>query len=236
MVSISQSTECAINRSSQTYDTAEIRHLSIDEQVRYRKDKVDTWLRLRADGYTAENAAKKVGIPVRTLYEWKRKPIPESTRPHNTRTRADQRRYKKLRDLVLKLRTKWPTWGRDKLYEFLTRRGVNVCRSMVGRIISELIKEREIASYFSGKFAKKRTSNRPSRTHATPRPKEGLPSNEPGGVVQIDTTHHNIGSNRFIFVLCPDMSTSIWYLKRNSPCAGVEFCYTTYTSVASDTK
>ena len=199
MVSISQSTECAINRSSQTYDTAEIRHLSIDEQVRYRKDKVDTWLRLRADGYTAENAAKKVGIPVRTLYSWEKKPIPESTRPHNVRTRADQRRYKNLRDRVLKLRLKHPTWGRVKLHAFMEKSGVNVYRSMVGRIISELIKEREIASYFSGKFAKKRTSNRPSRTHATPRPKEGLPSEEPGGVVQIDTTYYNIGSNRFIY-------------------------------------
>ena len=136
---------------------------------------------------------------MRTLYEWKRKPIPESTRPHNVRNRADQRRYTKLRRVVLKLRTKWPTWGRDKLYEFLSRRGVNVCRSMVGRIISELIREREVASCLSGKFAKKRNSNRSSRTHATPRPKEGLPSNEPGGVFQIDTTYYNIGSNRFIY-------------------------------------
>ena len=197
MVSISQNAEGVTNSSSPTYETAGIRHLPIEEQVGYRKDKVDTWLRLRADGYTAEGATEKVRVPVRTLYEWKKKPIPESTRPHNVRNRADQRRYKKLRKIVLKLRTKWPTWGRVKLYEFLKRRGVNVYRSMVGRIISELIEEREVASYYSGKFARKRNNNRSSRTHAAPRPKEGLPSTEPGGVVQIDTTYFNIGSNRF---------------------------------------
>ena len=62
MVSISQNAEGVKNSSSQTYDTAGIRHLPIEEQVRYRKDKVDTWLRLRADGYTAEGAAEKVGV------------------------------------------------------------------------------------------------------------------------------------------------------------------------------
>lgn len=199
MVSISQNAEGVINSSSQTYNTAGIRHLPIEEQVRYRKDKVDTWLRLRADGYTAERAAERVGVPVRTLYEWKKKPIPESTRPHNVRTRADQRRYKKLRNIVLKLRMKKPTWGRVKVHAVMERDGVKVCRSMVGRIISELIEEREVASYFSGKFAKKRNTNRSSRTHATPRPKEGLPSTEPGGVVQIDTTYYKLGSNRFIY-------------------------------------
>ena len=119
MVSISRITEGAINRSSQTYDTAEIRHLSIEELVRYRKDKVDTWLGLRADGYTAAEAAKKVSIPVRTLYEWKRKPIPESTRPHNVRTRADQEWYEEIKQKVLKLRTKRPNWGRVKLHEVM---------------------------------------------------------------------------------------------------------------------
>ena len=69
MVSISQNAEGVTNSSLHTYDTAGIRQLPIEEQVRYRKDKVDTWLRLRADGYTAEGAAEKVGVPVRILYE-----------------------------------------------------------------------------------------------------------------------------------------------------------------------
>ena len=92
MVSISRNSYGVKIRSSQTYDTAEIRHLSIEEQVRDWKDKVETRSRLRADGYTAASATEKVSIPVRTLYPWKRKSVPESTRPHNVRTRAGQRR------------------------------------------------------------------------------------------------------------------------------------------------
>ena len=62
MVSISQNAEGVINSSSHTYDRAGIRQRPIEEQVRYRNDKVSNWFRSRADGYTAEDAAKKVSI------------------------------------------------------------------------------------------------------------------------------------------------------------------------------
>lgn len=84
--------------SSRSYDEASIRHLELEEQTRRRADKVETWERLRKPcpetgrkKLSAEDAAKVVGVPVRTLYEWKRKPIPESTRPHNFRTRKNQK-------------------------------------------------------------------------------------------------------------------------------------------------
>ncbi len=32
-------------------------------------------------------------MPVRTLYEWKRMPIPESTLPHRERTRENRKQY-----------------------------------------------------------------------------------------------------------------------------------------------
>ena len=60
---------CDESNSSRTYDAASIRHLSKEEQTRYRKDKVDMWLRLREiEHKTSPEAAKLVGIPERTLY------------------------------------------------------------------------------------------------------------------------------------------------------------------------
>ena len=83
----SRKKESSDNRNQRPYDMASIRHLSIEEQVRHRKVKLDIWLRLREnEGKTGSAAAKIVGIPERTLYSWLKKPIPESTRPHNFRT------------------------------------------------------------------------------------------------------------------------------------------------------
>ena len=41
--------------------------------------------------FTAKQVSEIVCVPVRTLYEWKRKPIPESTRLNNVGIRADQK-------------------------------------------------------------------------------------------------------------------------------------------------
>ena len=73
-----------------TYERASIRHPSIEEQTRYRKDKVDMWLRLRkTEGKTDSVAAKLVGEPERTLYSWLKRPIHELTLPHNVHTRRN---------------------------------------------------------------------------------------------------------------------------------------------------
>ena len=191
------------SNSSRTYDTAEIRHLSIEEQTRYRKDKVDMWLRLRkTEGMTAPAAAKIVGIPERTLYSWQKKPVPESTRPHNVRTRRNQECYDKLKQQVLKFRNENKSWGGMKIHARLEAvdHGLDMAvnRSMVCRIISELIREKKIKSYYSGTFAMPRTNEveTPPRHHAVPLP-EKLISYAPGDVVQVDTMYVRTPSNRF---------------------------------------
>ena len=70
---------------------------------------------------------------------------------------------------------------------------------MTGRIISELICEKNIKSYYSGKFARKRGTGKVPRKCAVVRPKDWK-SNKPGEVVQIDTMYLNVSNTtEYIF-------------------------------------
>ncbi len=202
MGNLSQKSNVAKQNAPRIYDTASIRSLSIEEQVRFRREKVETWDRIRQSGRTAEDAAEQVGIPVRTLYAWKRKPIPESTRPHKVRTRENQEQYDEQKNKVYEFRKKFKSWGGKKLHTYMERLGYEIKRSKVCRIISELIREKKIKSYYSGTFAKARDSNtgKAPRTYAIPLP-ELLISSWPGEVVQIDTLHFRVGPDRFLYIV-----------------------------------
>ena len=161
------------------------------------------WLRLRKiEGKTSPAAAEIVGIPERTLYSWQKKPVPESTRPHNVRTRRNQEFYDKLKEQVLEIRKENESWGGMKIHARFEAidHGLDMVinRSMVCRIISELIREKKIKSYYSGKFAKPRSNEveTPPRHHAIPVP-DKLRSYAPGDVVQVDTMYVRTPSNRF---------------------------------------
>lgn len=67
--------------SGRIYDTASLRHLPIEVQIRHRQDQLDTWMRLREQEhclkkgtvkYTAEEVAKTAGVSVMTLYNRKK--------------------------------------------------------------------------------------------------------------------------------------------------------------------
>ena len=121
--------------------------------------------------------------------------------PHNLRTRKDQKQYDDLKELVLKLREKQKSWGGKKIHAFFKHFGdLTTSRSMVGRIISVLIREKKIKSTYSGIFAKKRTTDteKAPRVYTTPLPNE-LTSSAPGDVVQIDTMCVHKGQNSFLY-------------------------------------
>ena len=149
---------------------------------------------------TAPAASKIVGIPDRTLYTWQKKPVPESTRPHNVRPRRNQECYDKLKKQVLKFRKKNKSWGGMKIHARFDGLDQAINRSMVCRIISELTREKKIKSFYSGTFAKPRTNEveTPSRHHAIPLP-DNLKSYAPGDVVQADTMYVRTPSNRFFY-------------------------------------
>ncbi len=141
------------------YDSAWLRSLSLEEQAFYRKMMLEAWQNLIKRGLTVKGAAKAIGIPYSTLNRWRKEPIPKSTRPHNVRSREDQSCYDKLKAIVLKIRKKWQAWGGAKIQRFLHLQGITISCAMVCRMISELIREKKIKSYYGSKFAKKRSKS-----------------------------------------------------------------------------
>jgi putative transposase len=90
-----------------------------------------------ADGLSAEQAARAVGVPRATLSRWEKKPEPESRRPHRLRKR--QWTHEMVR-AVEDLRNDNPMWGKRKIAVLLRREGVCVSVSTVGRILAHLVK------------------------------------------------------------------------------------------------
>ena len=128
-------------------------------------------------------------ISPQTFYRWKRRYDSEhletledlSHRPRKVR----QPTYPvELVEAVIKLRTRYPRWGKDKLVILLEREGHHVSASTVGRILSRakergLLKE-PIPNHVS---ARKRSRNRP---YAVRKPKD-YQAAAPGDIVQLDT-------------------------------------------------
>ena len=85
---------------------------------------------------------------MRALYEWEKKPVPESTRPHNFRKREDPKRYAELRKKVLDFRREQESWGRSKIQYLMTVANHSISVAMVGRMLSEFIQDALIKSYF----------------------------------------------------------------------------------------
>ena len=81
-----------------------------------------------------------------------KKSVHESTRPHNVRTRREQEWYDRIKEQVLELREENKSWGGAKILAQLVvlDHGLNMAinRLMECRIISELIRENKIKSYY----------------------------------------------------------------------------------------
>jgi transposase InsO family protein len=89
-----------------------------------------------------------------------------------------------LSNAVLRLREKYPRWGKDKIVILLQREGMIVSASMVGRILQRLKKrgilKEPIANHIS---VRKRYQPRP---YAVRKPKE-YQAKLPGDIVELDT-------------------------------------------------
>ena len=140
-------------------------------------------------GRNARKTCRHFGISPDTFYRWKKRYRPDDLRTLDVRSR----RPKHVRQpnwiagtvqAVLALREQYPTWGKTKLANLLTERGVKVSASMVGRIINYLkgrgILREPIRNCIS---ARKRPQNRP---YAVRKPKEYV-ARVPGDIVQVDT-------------------------------------------------
>ena len=59
--------------------------------------------------------------------------------------------------MVLQLREQFQSWGAMNLHKYMEVLNIDIIVQKVGRMISELISEKKIKSYYSGTFAKERS-------------------------------------------------------------------------------
>ena len=142
-----------------------------------------------ANGRNARLTCRHFDISPQTFYRWKRRYDSKrlesledvSHRPRKVR----QPTYStELVEAIIKLRERYPRWGKDKLAILLEGEGHTVSASTVGRILSRakergLLKE-PIPNYVS---SRKRSRNRP---YAVRKPKD-YQATVPGDIVQLDT-------------------------------------------------
>ena len=143
----------------------------------------------RTHGRNAAFTCRYFGISRQTFYRWRRRYDPQdlssledrSHRPHRRRRPTWTARQVQQ---VLRLRTAYPSWGKDKLVVLLSREGYRVSTSKVGRILTYLkARGRLIEPLRNGVKVRRRPRPRP---YAVRKPKD-YRVEQPGDLVQVDT-------------------------------------------------
>jgi putative transposase len=140
-------------------------------------------------GHNARLTCRYFGISPQTFYRWKRRYAPRNLKTLENRSHRPKRLRQptaslELVEAVLKLREKYPRWGKDKLVVLLRQQGFQVSTSMVGRIIRRLkdrgVLQEPVRNHVS---ARRRVLKRP---YAIRKPKDYVVE-QPGDLVQLDT-------------------------------------------------
>lgn len=142
-----------------------------------------------AHGERVSLTARHFGLSRSTLYDWLRRRARDGTRGLEQRSRRPRNVRqptwsKDLEQAVLKLRTKHPRWGKDKLVVLLRLQGLTVSVSMVGRILTRLKRSgRLLPADLRDPWMGSRSQIRP---YAVRKPRDYIPR-APGDLVQIDS-------------------------------------------------
>lgn len=147
------------------------------------RDAVARWLKARAAGLGAEQAAQVVGVSRSTLDRWRKRATPRSRRPKNMR---GPNRLPGLAAAVERLRLDFPMWGKAKIGPLVRELGFAVSDATVGRILGDLIKRGRVPAVpdLLRKIGPRSASKK--RPYAVRKPKH-VAFEKPGDVVQIDT-------------------------------------------------
>lgn len=140
-------------------------------------------------GGNASLTCRHFGISRPTLYRWLGRFDPEDLRTLEERSHRPRRLRKptwpmELLEATLRLREKYPRWGKDKLVVLLRKEGWDVSTSMVGRMLSWLKKHKRLHEPPRCAIStRKRSCPRP---YAVRKPKNYAVL-EPGDLVEVDT-------------------------------------------------
>jgi transposase len=161
----------------------------MSDAARQRLRRLNTWQRLRAEGYAAQKAAEILRVPRSTLYRWQQRVEEKGLIGLEDGDRRPKRVRRpqwtpELAEAVLQLREAHPGMGKEKIWKILARAGMHTSISTVGRILKRL-KARGVLREppRNGITKRKRRLERP---YATRKPKE-YRAKKPGDLVQVDT-------------------------------------------------
>ena len=139
----------------------------------------------------ARLTCRHFGLSPQTFYRWKNRFDPydlttleaESRRPHHVRKPMTP---EPVEDRILKLRQKYPRWGKDKLVVLLRREGIRVSTSTVGRVMKRLKDRGVLVEPLNIRQAREARKRRRKPRYAIRKP-HGYPVTAPGDLVQVDT-------------------------------------------------
>ena len=142
-----------------------------------------------AHGHNVRLTCRHFGISPETFYRWKRRYNPRrleslEDRSHRPKHVRQPIASPELVTEVLKLREKYPRWGKDKLVVLLRRQGSHVSTSMVGRILRRLKDRGVLCEPVKNHVSAHRRGFK--RPYAVRKPK-GYEVTDPGDLVQLDT-------------------------------------------------
>jgi len=140
-------------------------------------------------GHNARLTCRYFGISPQTFYRWKRRYAQRNLKTLENRSHRPKRLRQstaspELVEAVLKLREKYPRWGKDKLVVLLRQQCFQVSTSMVGRVIRRLKDRGVLQEPVKNRVsARKRVHKRP---YAIRKPKDYVVA-QPGDLIQLDT-------------------------------------------------
>jgi transposase InsO family protein len=133
--------------------------------------------------------ARTFGLSRATLYRWRSRFDPADFSSLKDRSRRPRRLRRadwpsSLLSALLRLRQRYPRWGKRKLRVLLAQRGFEVSEATVGRILASL-RRRGMLREPTPKAISARRRQR-ARPYATRKPRDFLPR-RPGDLLEVDT-------------------------------------------------
>ena len=173
-----------------SYNSWCVNDSKLSDTAKKRLEKISLYEALKKEGCSTDLALDAVKTKRSTLYSWKRRLKeqgikglePKTRRPHHLRK---NKWSEKVKQLVLKLRRKYPYWGKAKIHRLLLREyGIStVSVSTVGRILQYWIDRNKILSVF--RVITGRRPRRAFKKHAQRLPRH-LKAKKLGELIQID--------------------------------------------------
>ncbi len=171
------------------YRAGRLRLQEPSAKAKERLRALELWEALRSRAISSVECSSILKVPRSTIYRWRGRlrafgpcGLEDSSRAPRRRRRPDW--HPDLVSLLLRLRSKYPRWGKDTLVILVRRRGWHVSTSTVGRILTNLRRRGLLVEPPRRKVsARKRSLKRP---YATRKPR-GYVVKQPGDLVQLDT-------------------------------------------------